>query len=112
MATPELQFHSMHCPRCGTPLALFGETTEEQLEERTIAISYIARALSARLQIYQPGATIPAYLEVRDAALPIVDRVLLVWPEEHASVLAPADWQNVRPLLQRLHRCVPLARLY
>ena len=75
-------------------------------------IGQVVAALSARLQQWQPGATIPAYLEVRDPVLHEIMEVVLVWPPEHHSVLTTDDWANVRPLLQRLHRCVPLERLY
>jgi hypothetical protein len=62
------------------------------------------------LQLYRSGETVPAYLVVHDA--PAADRVLLVWPPEHRSILSTEDFRNVRPLLQQLHRCLTLPRLF
>lgn len=104
--------HPIVCRRCGTPLALVAESDEWSIEQRSEALSSAARALSARLQLYRAGETVPAYLVVRDTPTTPADRVLLVWPVEHHSVLSAEDFANVRSLLQRLHRCLTLPRLY
>lgn len=104
---------SMLCPRCGTPLALVAAAIDAPtIEHATVAMSRRALELSERLQHFQPGATIPAYVLVRTASDLSLDHVLLVWPEHHRSMLTPEDWANVPPLLQQLHRCIPLVRLY
>lgn len=105
-------YRSMPCPRCGTPLAIIGDADRDQVATASDAISQVAAALTARLQQWQPRATIPAYVEVRERGLHEIVQIVLAWPPEHHSVLTPDDWANVRPLLQQLHRCVPLARLY
>lgn len=104
-------FNHMPCPRCATPLAIVGTTDTALLERYTFLISSAARVLSARIQRYQPGTTIPAYLIVR-AADASVEHVRLVWPEYHATILTTEAFAGVRPALQALHRCLPLARLY
>lgn len=104
-------FSHMLCPRCATPLAIVGSCSTLLLAQYTVAISSAARTLSARLQIYQPGTTIPAYLVVHSAE-GVAERVELVWPEYHESTLTPQAFGEVRPALQALHRCIPLARLY
>lgn len=108
--SPEPLFEQMRCPRCGTPLALVGHSSAALLDSYTIAISSAARILSAQLQRYQPGATIPAYLIVR-AADSTIDHVRLVWPEHHATRLTAESFAEVQPALQAIHRCIPLARL-
>lgn len=98
------------CRRCGTPLALVAESDEWSVEQRSDILSMAARTLSARLQLYRSGETVPAYLVVHDA--PADGRVLLVWPPEHRSILNGEEFRNVRSLLQRLHRCLTLPRLF
>jgi len=119
MSNGELPFQSggvsiqpMVCPRCGTPLALVADSDEWSVEQRSDALSTAARILSARLQLYRADETVPAYLVVREAPGAPPERVLLVWPPEHRSILSAEDFGNVRPLLQRLHRCLTLPRLY
>lgn len=104
-------FSHMLCPRCATPLAIVGSCSAALLAQYTVAIGSAARTLSARLQIYQPGATIPAYLVLRRADGP-AEQVRLVWPEYHAAILTPEAFAEVGPALQALHRCIRLARLY
>ena len=104
-------FRHLLCPRCAAPLAVVGASEAALLEQYALVISSAARTLSARLQRYQPGATIPAYLQVR-AADRSIDHVLLVWPEYQAARLTTAEFAEVGPALQALHRCLPLARLY
>lgn len=105
-------FQSLNCPRCGTPLAVVAETARPGLEPQAIAIRSYARTLSAQLQLYQPGVTIPAYVVLRPRAAAPIEEVHLVWPEYHASVLTAESFAHVGPALLDLHRCLPLVRLY
>jgi hypothetical protein len=104
-------FHHLLCPRCATPLAIVGVTEAARLEQYALVITSAARTLSAPLQRYQPGATIPAYLKLR-AADRSIDHVLLIWPEYQAALLTAEEFAEVGPALQALHRCLLLARLY
>ncbi len=100
------------CRRCGTPLALVANSDEWSVEHHSDALSSAARLLSSRLQLYRSGESVPGYLVVQEKPSGPPERVLLVWPPEHRSILSAEDFRNVRPLLQRLHRCLTLPRIY
>lgn len=104
-------FDYLGCPRCATPLAIIGETHHFALDRHTRVIGAFASIVSKRLQMFQPGATIPAYLLLKDATSP-AEYAHLVWPPHDAAVISAEAWAEVGPALLALHRCLPLPRLH